>query len=324
MLIAGTGDQAVKLYNEISGSTELGIQLIGLVDLGGEKTPALPWKIICDVSSFAESFKRFSIDEVLFTEVFKNYNETYQLAQIAIEEGVKVTLAADLFSLGLLKSETSTFASIPLVHFHSAPNESGGIVVKRLIDLGVSSTALVLLSPVMLAIALAIKIDSKGPVFFRQRRVGLNGRTFVLLKFRSMVEGAQRMLPKLKQFNEMSGPVFKMSNDPRITRVGRLIRKYSLDELPQLINVFRGDMSLVGPRPPLPSEVKLYERRFRRRLSMRPGITCTGQVSGRNEIPDFENWMKLDLEYIDNWSLGEDFKLLARTIPAVLSGTGAK
>ena len=175
----------------------------------------------------------------------------------------------------------------------------------------------------LLLTALCIKFDSRGPVFFKQSRMGLNGRIFTLLKFRSMVEGAEERLPELLDQNEMTGPVFKMKNDPRVTRVGRFIRRYSIDELPQLINVLLGDMSLVGPRPPLPDEVSMYVRKHRRRLSMRPGLTCIWQISGRNQIPDFEEWAALDLQYIDNWSLRRDFQILLKTIPVVISGSGA-
>jgi lipopolysaccharide/colanic/teichoic acid biosynthesis glycosyltransferase len=181
-----------------------------------------------------------------------------------------------------------------------------------------------LLSPVFLLIALLVKLSSPGPVFFSQRRIGLNGRIFRMYKFRSMYLGAEEELERLRSANEMSGPVFKMRNDPRVTAIGKVLRRFSLDELPQLWNVLRGDMSLVGPRPPVPGEVSEYERHSRRRLSMRPGLTCTWQVSGRNEIADFASWVELDLEYIDNWSLGRDFVLLFRTIPAVLFGTGAR
>jgi lipopolysaccharide/colanic/teichoic acid biosynthesis glycosyltransferase len=169
-----------------------------------------------------------------------------------------------------------------------------------------------------------VRFSSEGPIFFVQKRVGLNGRLFNFYKFRSMYLHAEKELEKLKVHNEMEGPAFKLTNEPRVTRAGRWLRRFSLDELPQLWNVLIGDMSLVGPRPPVPGEVSAYERRYRRRLSMRPGMTCTWQVSGRNEIKDFNSWVKLDLEYIDNWSLWRDFQLLCRTIPAVLFGTGAR
>jgi lipopolysaccharide/colanic/teichoic acid biosynthesis glycosyltransferase len=197
------------------------------------------------------------------------------------------------------------------------------LVAKRALDIAVASVALVALSPLFLVVALGVK-RTPGSVLFRQTRVGLNGRLFQMLKFRSMYSGSEHGLQELKSHNEMTGPVFKMRDDPRVTPFGRFMRRFSLDELPQLWNVLMGDMSLVGPRPPIPGEVGLYARRSRRRLSMRPGLTCTWQVSGRNEIKDFESWVKLDLEYIDNWSLAGDLVLLIRTIPAVVLGTGAR
>ncbi|MCL4145912.1 UNVERIFIED_CONTAM: hypothetical protein GTU68_006027 [Idotea baltica] len=263
---------------------------------------------------FEAALKEYAIDEVVFTEVVPHFEEVKRLAELATEEGVKVTFAADFFSLNIAKSDVSYLGDIPLLHYHSAPSTDyrPSLLFKRVFDLCVASLLILVLLPFFLLIALAIKLDSRGPVFFTQDRVGLNGRLFRMLKFRSMCLE-----------NEMEGPVFKLRNDPRTTRVGRFIRKYSIDELPQLLNVVIGEMSLVGPRPPLKHEVLKYRRRQRKRLSMRPGLTCTWQVSGRNEIPDFETWAKLDLEYIENWSLWNDFKLLLRTIPAVLSGQGA-
>lgn len=196
------------------------------------------------------------------------------------------------------------------------------MMIKRAVDIVFSSLFLLAFSWVYLAIALAIKLTSRGPILFRQERVGMNGRRFTFYKFRSMVVDAEKRKAELQHLNEMDGPVFKIKNDPRITRVGRFIRKYSLDEFPQMWNVLTGDMSLVGPRPPVPSEVEKYESWARRRLSVRPGLTCLWQVSGRNSI-NFEQWMKLDLTYIDNWTLGLDFLILLKTVPAVLGGRGA-
>jgi len=190
-------------------------------------------------------------------------------------------------------------------------------------DIAASFVGLVIAAPFMLVIGFLIKLDSQGPVLFRQVRTGLNGRRFVLLKFRSMTHDAERQQAALEERNEMSGPVFKLRSDPRVTRLGAFLRRTSLDELPQLGNVLRGDMILVGPRPPLPSEVSRYERWQRRRLSMKPGLTCLWQASGRNEI-DFNEWMRLDMEYIDNWSLSRDIKIILRTIPAVLFARGAR
>jgi exopolysaccharide biosynthesis polyprenyl glycosylphosphotransferase len=202
------------------------------------------------------------------------------------------------------------------------PSDELALAAKRLFDITVSFLVLFLLSPVFLAVAAAIKLDSPGPVFFRQRRVGLQGRTFDIFKLRSMYLDAEARLESLRTHNEMSGPVFKMKNDPRITRVGRFLRRTSLDEFPQFWNVLRGEMSVVGPRPPLPSEVRQYKRWQRRRLSVKPGITCIWQISGRNNI-DFDRWMELDLEYIDQWSLWTDFQICLKTIPAVLGTRGA-
>ena len=194
-------------------------------------------------------------------------------------------------------------------------------MIKTAFDYVAGAVGFVVALPVFAVIVLAIKLTSKGPVFFKQERSGLNGRRFQLYKFRTMVDNAEELRETLEAQNEMTGPVFKMANDPRITAVGKILRKISLDEFPQIINVLKGEMSVVGPRPPIPSEVGEYDLWQRRRLSMKPGITCIWQVNGRNKI-DFGEWMKMDLEYIDNWSLWLDFKLLLQTVPAVLMATG--
>jgi exopolysaccharide biosynthesis polyprenyl glycosylphosphotransferase len=194
---------------------------------------------------------------------------------------------------------------------------------KRLLDVVASATLLVVLSPLLAAIALAVRLDDGGPVLYRWRVVGRDGRPFTGYKFRSMVTDADELKAALEAANEMSGPVFKMRGDPRITRVGRILRRYSLDELPQLWSVLVGEMSLVGPRPPLQSEYARFSERQRAKLAVKPGITCLWQVAGRNEITDFEDWLRLDLEYIERWSLGLDLQILVRTVPAVLSGRGA-
>ncbi|MCC6932185.1 MAG: sugar transferase [Deltaproteobacteria bacterium] len=345
VIIVGTGTLARKIYQEIVHRPELGIRVKGFVNIAKEKEAeevaevngdvisladsdteviVLPARVIAEYSTYERALKKYAIDEVLFTDLVGCFEQVKTLAEIAVEEGVQVSLAADLFSLEIHKSDISYFGNIPLIHYEPSPAGAVSLLVKRLFDIAVSSGALIVLSPLMLATAVAIRLDSEGPIFFRQRRVGLNGRIFTLLKFRSMVDKAHRMLKDLQEHNEMSGPAFKMTNDPRITSLGRFIRKYSIDELPQLFNVLRGDMSIVGPRPPLPSEVSQYQRKQRRRLSMRPGITCTWQVSGRNKIVNFEEWAKMDLEYIDSWNLFIDIKLLLKTIPAVIFARGAK
>ncbi|MDP2689601.1 MAG: sugar transferase, partial [Deltaproteobacteria bacterium] len=197
----------------------------------------------------------------------------------------------------------------------------GALAAKRAADIVLAGTALLFTLPFFLLASLLVKLSSPGPVFFRQERCGLNGRRFDLLKFRTMVENADGLKDAIAHLNEMSGPVFKIKKDPRVTPVGRFLRKYSLDELPQLINVLKGDMSIVGPRPPIPAEVVKYEIWQRRRLSVRPGITCFWQVNGRNKV-GFDDWISLDLKYIDNWSFKQDMKIILKTIPAVLRGTG--
>ncbi|RMG42171.1 MAG: sugar transferase [Candidatus Dadabacteria bacterium] len=340
IILCGTGKQAIRFASEIASMPELGIRIRAFADLKGgddyaarrvqftrllkERGIKSIGKILDGPEEVERALREYAIDEVVFTDVVEVMPQVESLIVICSEQGVRTTITADLFSLGMVKSGISYFGNIPLIHFQTPPGDRWELAVKRLIDIVVSAALLILLLPVFLLIAIAIKLTSPGPVFFVQKRMGLNGRIFSMYKFRSMYVGADKEQEKLKEQNEMKGPVFKLSRDPRVTRIGRFLRRFSLDELPQLWNVLRGDMSLVGPRPPIPGEVSLYERRDRRRLSMRPGMTCIWQVSGRNEISDFESWVKLDLEYIDNWSLAQDFKLLLKTIPAVISGTGAR
>jgi exopolysaccharide biosynthesis polyprenyl glycosylphosphotransferase len=219
------------------------------------------------------------------------------------------------------KTHLHYFGTTPMLTISNTPLNYLELRFKDLFDFLFSVFVVVVFSPLFVILALAIKIDSKGPVYFAQKRVGLRGRKFHVFKFRTMVTNAEELKTKLMQQNEMDGPVFKMTNDPRITRVGRFLRKTSLDELPQFFNVLTGDMSVVGPRPPIPEEVKQYESWQLRRLSMKPGITCIWQVSGRNNIP-FDEWMKMDLQYIDNWSLKLDFVIFLKTIRTMVRGDG--
>lgn len=341
VLVCGFGRQAVHLALEVSRRPELGLQIRCFADLrekGVISTDEVRdfrvqlrsvgvnrlGKFAIGKEAFQRALNEYAIDEVIFTDLVRVVPEVEEALLICSEQGVRTTLVADLFSLGMVKSSMSYFGELPLIHFQTPPGEGWPLTAKRLIDIVVSGALLLFLAPVFLVLALGVKFSSPGPVIFMQKRMGLNGRIFNLYKFRSMRLGAEKELARLQLQNEMNGPAFKMKRDPRVTKFGKFLRRYSLDELPQLWNVFKGDMSLVGPRPPVPGEVNSYQRRDRRRLSMRPGITCTWQVSGRNDIVDFESWVKLDLEYIDNWSLRRDFVLLARTIPAVLSGNGAR
>lgn len=338
IIVCGIGEQAIQLTQELSHRPELGIHIRGFADLRevgtvshqevdglrrrlSEKVQV--GRLLVGVDEVCRALKDYAIDEVIFTDVISVMPQVEEMILVCAEQGVRTTIAADIFSVGLVKSGISYFGGMPLIHFQTPPGDSWELACKRAIDVCVSGFLLVVLFPVFGALACGVK-TTKGPIFFRQTRVGLNGRLFQMFKFRSMFVGAERQLTSLRESNEMKGPVFKMRNDPRITPFGRFMRRFSLDELPQLWNVLIGDMSLVGPRPPIPGEVSLYERKSRRRLSMRPGLTCTWQVSGRNEIEDFNDWVALDLHYIDNWSLTKDLVLLLRTIPAVLLGTGAR
>lgn len=253
---------------------------------------------------------------------FEQVEKVIELCEL---EGVEVWLLADFFKTRVSQTSVDDFLGRPTVVFRSAPEASWQGVAKQTLDFVGALVLLLLASPVFLLAALAVKLTSSGPVLFRQQRSGLNGRPFTMLKFRTMVTDAEQLKAELASFNEMDGPVFKVTNDPRVTPVGRFLRKWSVDELPQLWNVLRFEMSLVGPRPlPVDEVRRINDPAHRRRLSVKPGLTCLWQISGRNEVSSFKEWVRLDLEYIDNWSLWLDLKILLKTIPVVLTGAGAK
>src|SRR5215467_559916 len=264
------------------------------------------------------------VDELIIVvdrESLNEYTDTFLLCE---ELGVTARVVLNFFPHSIARMELHEFEGFPLLSFSTTPTNEVLMFVRRVLDVVLAGIILVIFGPlVMLPTAILIKLTSPGPVLFKQKRCGLNGRVFMMYKFRSMVDNAEQQRVELEAFNEMDGPVFKSSRDPRITVIGKIIRRRSIDELPQLFNVLQGHMSLVGPRPPLPQEVTRYERWQRRRLSMKPGMTCLWQISGRNEV-SFEDWMKLDLTYIDNWSLLLDLKILLKTVPVVLLGRGAK
>jgi lipopolysaccharide/colanic/teichoic acid biosynthesis glycosyltransferase len=255
-----------------------------------------------------------------------NYFEKVESAIRTCElEGVEVWLVADFFRTQISHTSFDEFHGRPVLVFRTTPDASWQGVLKQVIDFTVALVAILFLAPWFVLFGLAIKLTSPGPILFRQRRCGLNGQPFTILKFRTMETNAEQRKHELAAMNEMSGPVFKMTNDPRITTVGRFLRKFSIDEWPQFYNVLRGEMSLVGPRPLPVDEVKRFDDfAHRRRLSVKPGLTCLWQVSGRNNVTDFDDWVRLDLEYIDNWSLWLDLKIMWRTIPIVLIGAGAR
>jgi exopolysaccharide biosynthesis polyprenyl glycosylphosphotransferase len=320
--VVGSGELAEEVVRGMSSHPEWGYGLAGLI-LDGDEAPRRQLPVLGRLEEIGELLERHVLDQVIFALPPCRLPAAEDAARLCQEQGVAVMVCLDLLHGGIGHMSLSRLEGIPSLTFSTVPSDAVALAFKRAFDVLVSGVALLLLAPLLAAVAVAIKLDSPGPVLFRQRRVGLNGREFWLLKFRSMHQDAEAQLAALRSRNEMSGPVFKMTSDPRVTRVGRFIRKTSLDEFPQFWNVLSGEMSVVGPRPPLPAEVKQYQRWQRRRLSVKPGITCTWQVSGRNEI-DFEQWMRLDLKYIDTWSLWGDVQICLRTVPAVLAARGAR
>ena len=280
-------------------------------------------EIFGGATDIEQVLRKHPVDEVYVAgNVRRHGDEMQEVIRVCEKFGVPFALPAYAFRLERAQAIDGQAISDGYLHYQTVRPQPFALSMKRLFDIVCSATALWLLLPLLLVVIALIKFTSRGPVFFRQQRVGLHGRGFAMLKFRSMVVNAEALKDSLAKANEQSGPVFKMRNDPRVTGIGRFIRKYSIDELPQLVNVLRGDMSIVGPRPPVAKEVAQYDAWQRRRLSVRPGLTCIWQVSGRNQI-SFEDWMYLDMQYIDHWSLAGDFNLIFRTVPIVITGRGA-
>ena len=326
ILIVGTGKRAQRFIDIANKHTEWGFKIVGLVDEDATKINNLihGYKVIGSFKDVSKIIHSNVVDEVVFIVPRSWLGKIEEIMYVCEVEGLKVSVAVDLYELKLSKAKYSHFEEFPLLTFESTPDKLLHLLIKRLFDIVFSGITLLILSPIFATTAIIIKLSSKGPVFFKQQRCSLYGRRFMLYKFRTMVQNAEAKLNDLLIYNEMDGPVFKMKDDPRVTKIGKFLRKFSIDELPQFWNVLTGDMSLVGPRPPLPTEVDKYKPWQRRRLSMRPGITCQWQAYGRSNIKDFNEWMKLDLEYIDSWSLLLDCKILFKTVPVVLFGIGAK
>ena len=322
LLVVGTGPAAQAIAHAIAEHAWWGYRLLGHVEVNGgtaETIGGLP--VVGRVGDVPRIVQEHAVDDVVFAVGRRELDGLEELFLILNEQGIRSFFALDFFPHARARVEVSEIEGVPLLTFATAPTNPLLLAGKRALDVALSSLILLLGLPIILVVAGAIRLSSQGGVLFRQTRCGLYGRRFTLYKFRTMVEGAEDRLAELQHLNEMDGPVFKSRRDPRVTRLGRLLRKFSLDELPQLWNVLRGDMSLVGPRPPIPEEVARYERWQRRRLSMKPGLTCLWQVNGRNEL-DFRSWIDLDLQYIDSWSLGLDLRILLKTIPVVLFNSG--
>ena len=310
--LLGARQQNQEIAQLIARHAEWGINVAAELDLNEYSDESL-----------VEALHEHHVECVMLTTGKLSFDRIGQAISVCETEGVDVLLMADFVRPAIARISFDQFAQRPVLLFSCKPDRAWHLLIKRVIDFVGAACVLLIAGPlIMLPVAIAIRLTSKGPILFRQNRCGLHGKTFSMLKFRSMVVNAEELRSNLLGLNEQSGPVFKIARDPRITRLGRIIRKTSIDELPQLFNILRGDMSLVGPRPPIPSEVQKYATWQRRRLSMKPGLTCLWQVSGRNQIK-FDEWMRLDLAYIDSWSLALDVRILLRTIPVVLLGHGA-
>ncbi len=325
ILIIGTGERAKDIANELKKQSEWGIEVIGHLDPDpsriGQTINNKP--VIGAVADINRCLKKYIVDEVVIAIPRSMLEDAEPIAFACEEEGIKLRFMADIFSLQAARISLAKIGNLPLLTLEPVAQNRDILFLKRLFDFLVTLAAMPVVAPILALVALAIKIDSPGPVLFIQQRVGLRKHLFPMYKFRSMHENAEEMLKDIEHLNEAEGPIFKMTNDPRVTRVGKFIRKTSLDELPQLINVLKGEMSLVGPRPMSIRDVDLFDKGIqRKRFSVKPGITCIWQISGRSNLP-FDKWLELDLEYIDNWSFWLDLKILFKTLPAVLKSKGA-
>lgn len=314
-MLLGTPAETARMRQEILQRPESGVEIVQELDLQD-----------LQLEQFVHLLHEHSINGVILSTRHAHFDRAEIVVNACEIEGVEAWLVADFFKTNISSTSLDDFYGRPVLVFRSTPEASWQSVIKQVLDFVGALGMLLIAGPIfMIPAAILIKLTSKGPIFFKQQRSGLNGSPFTIYKFRTMGTNAEQVKHELAAMNEMTGPVFKITKDPRITPVGKWLRKFSIDELPQLFNVLRGDMSLVGPRPLPVDEIKrINDMAHRRRLSVKPGLTCLWQVSGRNEIKEFNDWVRLDLEYIDNWSLWLDFKILLRTIPAVFGGSGAK
>jgi len=328
MLIVGTNARGIQFANKIKANPALGYRIVGFVDYDQpelEEFKNSGFKRVTDFGGLPGFLRRNVVDEVAIALPMRSmHSEASNVAALCEEQGILIRFASTLFDIKISRRRVEEVVEgDSFITHYTGSHEGWPVVIKRLIDIVCSAVLLILLAPVLIVAAILIKLTSPGPMIFVQQRLGLNKRHFGIYKFRTMVLDAEKRMKEIEHLNEVSGPVFKIKNDPRITPVGKFLRKTSIDELPQLLNVFKGDMSLVGPRPlPIRDYEGFSEDWQRRRFSIRPGITCLWQIGGRSSI-SFEKWMELDLQYIDKWSLWLDLEILVKTIPAVLRGSGA-
>jgi len=325
VIVGGTNEDALELARTLEQEQGAVFQVRGFVSETpeGEGREIGRWKVMGSYADLPAIASKVPVDEVFLLPVAGSLESYLDLIRQCESIGVSVHLRLSPFEKTISRLELVEAAGGDYLRFTTAPRSDAALLIKRVMDVAAAFLLLLLLFPLMLLSALLVKLTSKGPAIFKQERAGMNGRIFTLYKFRTMVAGAEKDRAKLESQNELDGPAFKMKDDPRITGLGAFLRKTSIDELPQLWNVVKGDMSLVGPRPLPGYEVEKFEPWQRRRMSMRPGITCLWQVSGRSRVISFAEWMKLDLEYVDRWSLALDLKILLRTIPAVVRARGA-
>ncbi len=324
ILIIGTGENGKLAADAILDAPESKSALTGFMDFhrkGFWRYRDIP--MIGHPDELAGIIANSQVDLIICALENEDLALSHTIFEVAHKMGTPISYIPSLSTVPPnISMKPCYINAMPMMLFRAVEDNLFKLFTKSVIDKIGAVVGIIAFSPIMLLTAIAIKIEDGGPILFRQIRSGINGKQFGLLKFRTMCVNAEAKKAELEKLNEMSGPVFKITNDPRVTKVGHLLRKTSMDELPQFFNVLLGTMSIVGPRPPLPKEVAQYEQWQHRRLSVKPGVTCTWQVNGRNNI-DFNDWMKLDLEYIDNWSLWNDTKIIAKTIPAVMKGSGA-
>jgi exopolysaccharide biosynthesis polyprenyl glycosylphosphotransferase len=323
-IIVGAGEVGRTVIRTIVARPELGYEIVGFVDDNPEKgqTDIGRFRALGSVDNLPRLIEEEAVDRVIITLPWMYHRKIMGIVRECARRRVSSRIVPDFFQMSLSQVDVDDLGGVPLIGVREVGFGRGTLLVKRVMDIVIATMALILGAPVLALIALAIRLDSPGPVIFHQTRVGAGGKPFEIFKFRSMVEGAEAEQEQLRDLNEADGPIFKIRDDPRITRVGRFLRRTSLDELPQFWNVLRGEMSLVGPRPPTPREVEGYQEWHKRRLDGRPGLSGLWQVSGRSLL-SFDETVLLDIYYIENWSLWLDFKILLRTVPTVLFGEGA-
>jgi exopolysaccharide biosynthesis polyprenyl glycosylphosphotransferase len=321
VMVAGSSERARHLGAALERSRDYGVRLVGFLDDTPGHVQLSRTYEQYPISRLPELLRGRVIDEIIFAMDSGRLAEMEEVFLRCDEEGVRTRVVVDFFPHVNSQVYLDRLGTMPLLTFSAAPHDEIRLLLKRITDVAVAAAALVLLLPLMVLIALLIRLTSPGPAIFRQQRCGLNGRRFTFYKFRSMCNNAEELKASLMHLNQKS-TAFKIPNDPRLTPIGRFLRKFSIDEWPQLWNVLKGEMSLVGPRPAVPEEVEQYQTWQRRRLRMRPGLTCLWALAGRDGL-DFDSWMKMDMQYIDSWSLELDLKILLRTIPRVLTGWGA-